>query len=859
MLIPTKTERAALFDATAAYAAFKPPKRVTVSKGAQESLYLRQPGGYVGPWSPTETPYMCEPMDTMASKRHEAVCFVGPARTGKALDVDTPIPTPTGWTTMGALQVGDAIISPSGKPTEVVFVTEYQHGRPCYAVEFSDGETLVADADHRWGVERHYWQAPHWRYEVRTTAELIGELPRYRVRNPVGIRLPHASVDAQIRQIAKITPVESRPVKCIQVADESHLFLAGKAMIPTHNTLGLLDGFISYAVTCDPGDTLVVQMTQEKAREFSKTRIDRMIRNSPPVHELMSKTGHDDNTHDKMFRHGMWLKIGWPTASQLSGSDYRYVLVTDLDRMPDDIDGEGAVFGLALKRTQTFLSRGMCLLESSPGRPITDPNWRPTTLHEGPPCTGIVGIYNRSDRRRWYWQCHHCDEHFEAKPGLDLFGLPDENKLIEIVREADLDEVARQYGKIICPHCGCLIDAKQKHRMNSVGKWLVDGQVIHANGTIEGDPLRSTIAGYWLGGVAAAYQSWHSLVMRYLQGLREYVLTGSELAIQNTVNTDQGLPYLSMLVANASRKGTGPEGRKDHDLQRFIVPDEARFVVASIDVQGGQNASFVVQVHAIGPNLEQWPIDRYTIKDSKREGIDGGPAPIDPAAYAEDWDLLTEMVLKATYRTNIDGLEIKVKAIACDTGGEDGVTDNAYRWYRRLRQDGLHHNVMLVKGASTPAAPKVKESWVGAKRAGNAVDKGDIPLYMLNSNLFKDDVAAALKRPIPGPTYIHMPGWLPKSFYDELNAEIRNEKGQWIKIKKRNEALDLTCYIRALCVRLGADRPAFWDAPPAWAMPLGENILTITREERRKAQQEGDRPAQPAALRRRTTRSSYIR
>ncbi len=704
MDFPPEINRAALADCAGAFSAFKPPKRVSVSQGAHDSLYLRQPGGYVGPWSPDETPYMVEPMDMLASKRHEAVVFVGPARTGK--------------------------------------------------------------------------------------------------------------------------------------------------------TLGLLDGWFARNVVCDPGDMLILQMTQDKAREYSKTRIDRAIKHSPPVYELMSKTGHDDNTHDKLFRHGMFVKIGWPTATQLSGSDYRYVALTDYDRMPDDVDGEGAPYGLALKRTQTFLSRGMCMAESSPGRPIIDPTWQQNSPHEGPPCTGVVGIYNRSDRRRWYWPCPDCGEFFEAKPGLDLFGLPDERTLLEMVRDADLDKLATQYSKLICPHCGVMIEPTHKHPMNRKGKWVADGQVITPDGVIHGEAMRSTIAGYWLGGVAAAYQSWHSLVVRYLQGLREYAMTGSELALQNTINTDQGMPYLSRLLADAGRNAAGPEGRKNKDLQRFVAPDDTRFVVAAVDVQGGQSTRFVVQVHAVGKHLEQWPIDRFEIKESKRTGVDGGFAPIDPAAYPEDWDMLNDLVLNATYRTNIEGQEIRVKAMVIDTGGEDGVTDKAYQWYRRLRMAGKHHNVMLVKGASAPMAPLVKESWVGEKRKG---EKGDVPLYLLNSNQFKDMVSAALKRAIPGPTYMHMPGWLPRSFYDELNAEVRKADGKWMKVKKRNEAFDLCAYIRALCVRLGADKPKFWDNPPSWAAELNSNAMLITREDRQRMQESTSPSGPVATLRRRSTKSAYLR
>ena len=74
---------------------------------------------------------------------------------GKALALDTPIPTPTGWTTMGDLKVGDTVFGGDGKPTEVTFATEVQHGRTCYEVEFSDGATIIADADHLWQTSTH--------------------------------------------------------------------------------------------------------------------------------------------------------------------------------------------------------------------------------------------------------------------------------------------------------------------------------------------------------------------------------------------------------------------------------------------------------------------------------------------------------------------------------------------------------------------------------------------------------------------------------------------------------------------------------------------------------------------------------
>jgi phage terminase large subunit GpA-like protein len=68
--------------------------------------------------------------------------------------------------------------------------------------------------------------------------------------------------------------------------------------------------------------------------------------------------------------------MGWPSVNIMSSSDYKCVALTDYDRFPEDIDGEGDAFSLASKRTTTFMSSGMTLVESSPGRDIRDTKWR---------------------------------------------------------------------------------------------------------------------------------------------------------------------------------------------------------------------------------------------------------------------------------------------------------------------------------------------------------------------------------------------------------------------------------------------------------------------------------------------------
>ena len=73
-------------------------------------------------------------LDEVTNGLHPGQMIVIAARpgVGKALSLDTPLPTPTGWTTMGEVAVGDELIGADGKPTRVVAVTDVMHGRPCY-------------------------------------------------------------------------------------------------------------------------------------------------------------------------------------------------------------------------------------------------------------------------------------------------------------------------------------------------------------------------------------------------------------------------------------------------------------------------------------------------------------------------------------------------------------------------------------------------------------------------------------------------------------------------------------------------------------------------------------------------------
>lgn len=724
MTYPVEHYASAISDLCDAHMAYKPPARVSVSEGASQNLVIRRPGDAPRLWSARETPYMIEPMDMLASRRHEGIVFVGPAQSGK--------------------------------------------------------------------------------------------------------------------------------------------------------TMGLGEGWITHAVINDPGDMLVVQMTEGKAREYSKQRIDRLLK-APKLAALMSASARDDNTHDKKFKHGMWLKIAWPTTTNFASTSYRYVFITDFDRMDDSIEGEGSAFELGLKRTTTFLSRGMCAVESSPGRPLMDPLWVPGTAHAAPPVSGILGLYNNTDRRRWYWKCPDCRDWFEAAPGVGLFHLPPDEQLMEEVLTADVGAMAARYARVVCPHCGSMLDFRHRSELNQRGRWLLDGQRLTSDDELVGEPLesRASRAGFWLGGVAAEYQTWHGLLNKHLLGLKDYALTGSEESLQTSINTDQAMPYTPRHLVESVRGRVSPVDLAEQGQPRFVVPEWTRVLLAAVDVQGGTNARFVVEVHAYGKHAEKQLVDRFEIKYSKREGMGEQFAPLDPASHPEDWDLITEKVLYATWRTPTVDREMRVRRVTVDSGGEDGVTENAYRWWRRVRKLGLASRARLFKGEGKKGSPIIRESLVG-KNEHTA--KADVLLLICNTNLLSDIVDNMLKRQKPGPGFVHLPkprhptlnpdGWLSPAYFEELAAEVRQEDGTWMQLKKRNEAFDLHRMIHAAWLSLGCDKlTTEWDDDarlPEWLQPLAKNSEIVAAVDRREMKEDAilpvgmDYAAKKAAGARRFTRRRTI-
>ena len=601
--------------------------------------------------------------------------------------------------------------------------------------------------------------------------------------------------------------------------------------------------FITYSAKSDPADILVVHMSQIETEAFSKVRVDKLHRDSPQVGEQLMPGASNNAIRFKRYVNGTIVQFGFPAITQLSGKPVPRVFFTDYDRMPQDVDGEGSPYSLGEARTTTFGRYAMCIAESSPGFPVIDSEWVKLTPHQAPPCEGIMSLYNRGDRRRWYWICVICRHAFE--PTLSLMRWPDTDDFIEAGEEAWLE----------CPGCHARYregrtDTPGRRDMNLGGVWLKDGETLTPDGEITGKAARSRIASFWLHGPAAAFGSWADKVTKHLDAQKKYDETGSETDLQANMNTVWGLPYTpksqEIRILPETLKGMA----QNHGHR--VVPPGVRFLVASIDVQSRR---FEVQVHGIGRGNDFWIIDRFQITLSKRldPNREGQVHPVRPFVQPWDWRILLEEVLQKSYPlSDGSGREMILKAVVCDSGGGKGTTANAYSFWRWLR-DGpgrkdsdpveyppwdadIYRRFQLYKGIGKRPGYRVKITYPdsGKRRTLGQEDRagamGEIPLLETATNELKDQLNMMLTRTDAGSGRIHYPDWLPMDFYRELCSEIRDEKMEWVKLgRKRNESWDLLVMCLAMCLErrnVGIEN-IDWEKPPGWAAEWDDNDMVF--------------------------------
>ena len=945
----------------------RPPPRLTVSEWADRYRILSsRSSAEPNQWRTSRTPYLRDIMDTLSpASRWERIVFAKGAQIGGPLALDTPLPTPGGWTTMGDVQTGDTLFDENGQPCRVISVSPVYRDRPCYRVRFSDGAEFISDAEHRWVVwsgvgslsRQHrvktttgamfadYRVRNRYRYAIDVAGPLVtpaAELPvdpyllgvwlgngaaamnhltfheddtqfsellsdcgysvelrlpwwrkgkaanalidddRERERDCYGrfagvveapdqpsfmsclrslglIRNKHipamylrASVSQRLallqglmdtdghctkrgqceyscvsaeltgdvielitslglkpslyssdrpagkrtykkrhyrvhftayqdfpvfrlerklvrlrtsesrcrtsetfrRRIVSIEPVESVPVRCIEVDTPSHLYLAGRAMVPTHNTEAGMN-WLAWIIHHCPGPALCVQPTTDMAKRLSKQRIDPMIEASEPLRNLVKDRRSRDAGNTmlaKEFPGGIMVLAGANSAVGLRSMPVRFLFLDEVDAYPADVAGEGDPVELAIARTRTYPQRKIYMVST------------PTLTGQ----SRIERLYDESDQRAFELPCPHCG-HFQPLEFTQLRwakGKP---------REA-------QYH---CRGCDRVIHENHKTQMLAKGEW-----VSHADGD-------GITAGFRLSSLYSPL-GWFS----WGEAAEQHERAGTNPRdLQVFFNTVLGESY--------AESGETPDDRRLYErreaYQIGTVPLGAGALTAGADVQRDR---IEVEIVAWGPQRESWSIDYREFRGD--------------TSQPEVWQQMTAL-LDETFPCEAGGT-LQLLKLAVDSGFN---TLAVYNWARAVASP----RVMVVHGVTSAPSLLGASSAIEVGPQGRKVRYG-IRLWPINVNIAKEELYRNLRLAAPDdgeaypPGYCHFPMYS-SEFFEQLCAEklmVRTVNGYakpyWQQIRARNEALDCRVYARAAAV---AGRIDLWP-DEQWAKVLDDLV-----------------------------------
>ena len=137
------------------------------------------------------------PLESLLRTKASMPAWQWNAQYQQALALNTPIPTPTGWSTMNDLNVGDYVLSADGTPVQIVWKSPVFKDRPTYFVETDDGACVQADAEHLWEVQTMRADGPRmikttqWMFDRQEKRSASGEPPRRpRIRQSQAWELP---------------------------------------------------------------------------------------------------------------------------------------------------------------------------------------------------------------------------------------------------------------------------------------------------------------------------------------------------------------------------------------------------------------------------------------------------------------------------------------------------------------------------------------------------------------------------------------------------------------------------------------------------------------------------------------------
>lgn len=184
---------------------------------------------------------------------HQKTLVVTGNGVGKANRVAEIVPTPTGWTTVGDVKVGEYVLDELGNPTKVTAKSPIWH-LPLVTIMFDGGASIVCSLNHEWAVIR----SADFLVNGKTSWD---DTVVVETRNlHIGDRIPKANGEKGHWRVVAIQDTPTEPTQCIEVDSPRHLYQVSKWRIPTHNSR-LSATLVNWWVDTHPVDDTTVVTT----------------------------------------------------------------------------------------------------------------------------------------------------------------------------------------------------------------------------------------------------------------------------------------------------------------------------------------------------------------------------------------------------------------------------------------------------------------------------------------------------------------------------------------------------------------------------------------------------------------------
>lgn len=350
----------------------------------------------------------------------------------------------------------------------------------------------------------------------------------------------------------------------------------------------------------------------------------------------------------------------------------------------------------------------------------------------------------RSDQRRYFVPCPMCKTEQWLK-------WRDEAGQFHVVW---IDETRREAG-YVCEACNAVIPERHKTWMLEQGHWRP---------TAVGDAVT---VGYHLSALYSplGWRSWGEIYAEFLE------VKEDPSRLKTWINTSLGETW-----EEDGERAPKLDGR----LEAYAaeVPAGVGVLVAAVDVQGSW---LECKVKGFGFGEESWLIaHQQFLGDPGRDEV---------------WLELDAFLLQ-TFR-HACGVEMRLSAVAVDSGGHH--TDVVYKFCKARAS----RRVCAVKGS----AQRAKE--ILSRPTHN--NRYRAKLFMIGTDTAKDLLFSRMRIRKPGPGYMHLPDWADPEYLAQLTSEVvvrryvrgRGTVREYVKIRERNEALDLEVYCLAALYMLG--------------------------------------------------------